>query len=221
MKVGIHSIQSVTFSFLHKLNSIVNSEKEDIFSKYFIDILRNYIQFLSENNERNSIMSIKYIEDWIRAISTEFENWYDKLKTSNLIIKESAMRIKSLEQNMQNLSVNEEERLGNDRRIASQLKELTEDKHNLMNEREDVVKQYEKVVRELKQYKADNKRFLDETNSLKNEIANLNQLNNNLNREFEEKEEYLNNASFQIRALEERIVILVKEKKYLENLIIR
>jgi chromosome segregation ATPase len=221
-KVSISSINSLIKNFTTKFDILV--EKSNLFSSHFIENVKVNTRIFNNNNQ-NTHSSIKdtfkIVEDWVRSSSNELEAFYETLNQAHDKLYENSDKIRHLEQKLRNGELSEEERAANERKLQMNLAELSEQIGTLKVERDNIEKQCEKMIKEIKLTRNENKKNVEEIQCLKEKLSNLISNNETMISDIREKDQMLTNASFQVEALEERIVILVKEKKYLETLLMR
>jgi len=195
---------------------------ENISSTHFFT--KNFLFNIKEDNERNIKCVTDIIrnnEDWIRILFNELEIWHEDQKTNLKKLEEYYIKNKSLEENSQRIEILKEEISLSEKKLQIYVKDLEEEKKSLLAEIENLQKSQQKISSELKLFKIESQTFKDENLSLKDELEGLIKFNEELLLEKNENNGKLSNADFQIGALEERIVIVVKEKRYLESLLQR
>lgn len=211
IKVTVHTCHVIARDFAAK---VINLSKEEP-SKNFTD---NLLHFASEFQYKSD-ESIGNVEDWLRLLTVEIEIWHDKMKYNIEQFRESSTKMKSLEQTIKTFSINEDELLGKERKLTQIYQEVSENFNRLEQDNTQLQREYGKVVRDAKQMKMEIQNLAEENTSLKMDCSKIVEENESILREQHEKTDYLNKVNYQIEALEERIVILSKEKKYLESLI--
>jgi len=243
LRVIAYSTQAIAKTYINKFYSSNKEPINSIITKQFADNIKDYFEFLNKNansnnayssnnyvnnstnnnnqKELNVIQTLKFLEDYTRAISSEMEICYDKLRNFTEENKDFISKIKSLEQDMHNMSLNREEKNIVERKLNQNLFELKEENKALNEDVQTLEQQCEKLVNDYKQVRIELKKKLEEIADQKHELRESNNENLKLNGNLKEKENMLKYQNFQIIALEDRIVIISKEKKTLENLIER
>jgi chromosome segregation ATPase len=219
LRQAFQSLNSVNKAYVQKLMSLIQNDHD--FSSNFISTFQTYDRYLSEPTDKKITESSRHAQEMTRALCTEVEILYDKIRNNNEIIKDTNSRIKILEQNMHTLTLNDEERSVAERKLNQHIKSLSEETQTLSMDKINLETQNDKLNRELRQYKAEHKQVVEEINGLKDELAKMRLYCDDVVKDNRNKFNMLKTYNFQIDALEERIVVLVKEKKYLESLINR
>jgi len=74
IKIAIHSALSVAKIYIHKFNVLANEDLESSYSKAFSQSAGKLVKAINfAPSETNMAESIKYLEEWLRIVSTEFE----------------------------------------------------------------------------------------------------------------------------------------------------
>lgn len=205
-------------SEVKKLRTDVNT-KERAFNKLNSQYETLYKELNSLDDERNTIKKEN------EKLSSELRFWKDKYDKDinakigeiNTLNQEIGVKNRNIEELNKDLDIIESE-LAAKEEMLSKFDKVIEENKNLRNELEGLRNRYEKVVRDLRE---ENKKLSEEVKSWKEDACKLNDTNESVYREIRSKDHLLNNASFQVEALEERIVVISKEKQYLESLLIR
>jgi hypothetical protein len=185
---------------------------------------KNFLFNMKEDNERNIKCVTDIIrnnEDWIRILFNELEIWHEDQKTNMKKLEEYSIKNKSLEENSHRIEILKDEISLNEKKLQIYVKDLEEEKKSLLAEIENIQKIQQKLSSEVKLFKIETENLKEENFTLKDELEQLIKINEELMLEKNEKIGKISNANFQIDALEERIVIVVKEKRYLESLLQR
>ena len=219
LKTTIQSIHSLIRNLSSKFNHYITNNHSSLatFSPIFID----NVKLQNSGRQTTTKEALKGAEEWIRTTGNELEIFYDTLKLNNDKLQDSTEKVIQLELQIRNLLINEEENMNNERMTKSQLQEVVEENNILKVDQENLEKHYKKLNKELKLIQKENKSRQEENGSLREKISNATNVNEGLNNSIKEKEHLLSNASFQVDALEERIIILSREKKYLDSLLTR
>ncbi len=236
MRVLAFSTQAIAKTYINKFYSSSKGPNNSLISKQFTENIREYFDYINNNNnnynssynknfgnnkEKNMIQTLKFLEDYTRTVGSEMEMWFDKLKNYSEENKEFLNKIKSLEQTIHNTSLINEEKIILERKLNQNVFELKEENKSLNEDIQSLEQQCEKLVSDYKQVRNELKKKLEEIGDLKHEIRESNNSNLKLNGILKDKENNVSFLNFQIMALEDRIVIISKEKKNLENLIER
>jgi chromosome segregation ATPase len=218
LRTAFQALNSTNKAYVQKLANIVD---ESDLSTNFIVTIQNYDKYFSDPTDKKITESSRHAQEFSRALCTEIEILYDKIRNNNEIIKDTTSRIKNLEQNMHALTLNNEEKSVSERKMTQHIKSLTEENQSLSMDKISLESQNDKVTREIRQYKAEHKQVVEELNILKEELTKMKVYSDEVVKDNHDKYNLLKTYNFQIDALEERIIVLVKEKKYLESLINR
>jgi hypothetical protein len=215
IKLGLQGVlNNLCRSYASKFNVMINN-RDNIFSRDFIQLIDEYLTSNSVREENNHNELIKKIEYYLGTVSEELENFFDLVRANSETIQNYQFRTKSLEQDLFKSEKGEEEV---ERKLQVTVNELESEIIRLNKEREDLLSQLNNSIQKNKQ---ESKKQHDEIQFLRLELSKQQVTNDSIGKDNRDKIVLLNNASFQVEALEERIIILVKEKKYLENLILR
>lgn len=234
-----YSTHAILKTFCLKFYSYAKDPiKNNLLTKKFSDNIRESFEYLNNfnnqnliggnshsninnnpNKEKNFISTLNFMENCTRNICSEMEICFEKLKEFSEDNKDSNSRLKNLEQNYHNLSLNAEERTANERKLNQNLFELKEENKNLLEDIKNLEAQCERLVNDFKNVRADLKKKLEENGDLKHEIRENVSNNGKLSIQLKEKEANNTYQNYQIMALEDCIKIISKEKKNLENLI--
>ena len=220
IRVIAYSAKSISKTLINKIFCI--PKENNFISNLFQFDIKEFSNFLNDFEKNKNLTSImKFIENWIRSSCTEMEIWYDKqinLFNENF---EYSNKIKTLENNLQDLTLNNQEKYFIQRKLNQNLTEIQEENNTLNDDIKSLEKQCEDLVGDYKQGIQEIKNKLEEIADLKNQIKDLNNFNQKINQNIKEKDNALNLLTYQIQASEDRIIIISKEKKNLENLINR
>lgn len=220
LRVILFSCQAISKTYIHKYSGI--SKDNNLMTKQFCENIFDYLNFLNNSNiEKNLISTGKFIEDWIRSSCSQMEIWYDNLKNLSEENSDLENKTKSLENNIHNISVVNEEKNILERKLTQKIHELQEENKILNDDVLALEQQCDKLVNDYKQVRNEIKKKLEEIGDLKHEIRELNNSNLKINNIIKDKENNQSYTNYQIQALEDRIIIISKEKKNLENLINR
>lgn len=216
LKMSIHTCHAIVRNFANKMSSLLVRDKETSLRLF----TENIVELADlTSGDRSGSETMKLLEDWLRLLTTEIEIWHDKLRYNHDVIRENSEKMKNLEQSVDKLGAREEELANKERKLTRAYQETSEDLKIIEQEKTELERNYEKVVKDLKQMRSQIQNLAEENTSLKMDCSKICEQNESIDRERAEKIEDLSKASYQIDALEERIVILSKEKKYLESLI--
>jgi DNA repair exonuclease SbcCD ATPase subunit len=175
--------------------------------------------FDTKNKEKNFMSTINFMENCTRAICAEMEICFEKLRETSEENKDTLTRLKSLEQNYQNLTLNSDEKTANERKLNQNLYELKEENKNLLDDVRNLESQCERLVNDFKGVRADFKNKIEENGDLKHEIRENVSTIGKLTAQLKEKDSNNNYLNYQILALEDYVKIISKEKKNLEGLV--
>lgn len=236
IRVLAYSTQAIAKTYINKFhpitNNISNTNNYCLLTKQFSENIKDYFDYINSNlnnnnnnnynsfdKEKNFVQILKFLEDYTRAVSSEMEIAYDKLKSLSDENKDFLAKIKSLELSLHNMSLTNEEKNNTERKQNQIIFELKEENKNLSEDVLALEQQCEKLVSDYKQVRTELKKKLEEIGDLKHENRESNNANLKLNGILKEKENNISLLNFQVAALEDRIVIISKEKKCLEGLI--
>jgi hypothetical protein len=197
----------------------VSDHNDKIFEKTFAEKIKNFISFYNLKKEKNAYEAMKVIEDWVKCSCFQIEKAQQKANLMNDLIEESKNRINRLEKNLSELSFSEEEKINIQKNLNIKIKQLEEEKKLMLEDKDILERELEAIVKEFNHLKLEAKSKIQELGDSAKQIIELRFETENLKNEIFKQEKKDLNASFQEKALEERIKLILKERKYLENLL--
>lgn len=244
IRVQAYSTQAIAKTYINKFYPAAKENYNQLLTKQFSESIKDYFDFINNNNnntnnnynnatlslnnfssnplkekERNFSNVLKFLEDYTRSVSSEMELAHEKLKSLSEENKDFLSKIKSLEQSLHNQALTSEEKSVLERKQNQNIFELKEENKALCEDVQALEQQCEKLLSDYKQLRNELKRKLEEIGDLKHELREANNSNLKLSGVLKEKETNVSFLSFQVAALEDRIVLISKEKKNLESLV--
>jgi chromosome segregation ATPase len=215
LRTAFQSLNNVNKSYTQKLLTL---RPDNIFSDSFVGSIMTYDRFLSDFEKKPSELS-RQAQEFVRVISNEIEILYEKSLNNNRIIEDALPRVKSLEQNVHILTVTNDENSSEVRRLNQQVYSLSEEVDSLSRDKHNLEGQFDKMSKELRKCQGEYKQVAEENKSLNDELGKIQRYCDDVVSDNLEKYNNIKSCNLQIEALEERIVIIVKEKECLENLL--
>ncbi len=214
-KTSYNNISNIITKNLNKVNSIIKNRTDNssIVSSSYWELVR------SLNSENK--LPIRAIEDYIRLTGNEMICLFDIIFEDNRKLQENSEKLKSVIAQVRQFELQEEEKGAQQRRLETNLSTISNNFNTMQSDYLNLEKQNEKLTRALKNMKTEYKTLSENYEDIKSRLKIGENDNEKFLQEIREREHLLNNASFQVSALEERIIILIKEKKYLEALVVR
>jgi len=234
IRVLAYSTQAIAKTYINKFYQAAGKENINnlLLTKQFTESIKDYFDFINNMNlnsfnsnslinqkEKLLIQVLKFLEDYTRSVSSEMEIAYDKLKGLSEENKDFLEKIKALEQSLHNQTLANEEKNMHERKQNQSLFEQKEENKALTEDIQALEQQCEKLVSDYKQVRNELKKKLEEIGDLKHELREASNAQLKLNGTVKDKENNVSFLNFQVVALEDRIVLISKEKKNMENLV--
>lgn len=182
------------------------------YSREFFEYINDIILSQQKLNAFSPIDKLNEIEVFLSHLIIENFNWFNYIKELNASINDYSQKASLLQLEVERYEVALKEK-GNDLIIQDEkIKEM-------VNTTDSIKRSNDTLVSHLSSQQNVMTSASYELNSIKNENNKLIALTNRLNEESDQKNKLLSNATYQVDALEERIVMLSKEKKYYEDII--
>jgi len=191
------------------------------FERSFSEKIKTFLNFYNKNSDKEIYDSLSIIEDWVKNSCFQIEKSEQKNLFSNEIIEDSTNKVKRLEKKLNEASDFEEEKINLQKIFNSKIKQLEDEKKYLLEDKNNLEKEFDLIVKEFNRLKLETKSKIEELGDSEIQINELRNLNEDLKKQSAKQDKLILNSNFQEKALEERIKILSKEKKYFENLLIK
>lgn len=216
-KINLYSLFSNLKLSIHKFNSYANEDLDSLLTKNFSQSIVKLVYGVNQyTTEVEDSIILQICIDFIKTLTSEFENIYDKLIDSNNFIKEANTRVLLLEKSLNEISSSQGQSLEREKKLKSRIQTSQEEKFDL--ERQYKV-QVEELYRELDYLKKEREEIFSELKKQKNEVYSLMSRNDTLSQEngklLSDIEELYSSQS----KLENKCLMTHKEKKYTDNLL--
>jgi hypothetical protein len=230
-QINISSLKKINNEYRQSLNNINNANKsfvqnilqhikEDIFSNSFLKNIKEYENNLLDNIDKSISENSRNLTDFIRTLTTELEICYDRIHQNKDVLKETTHKLKTIESNINIFQINDEKKIENLKNSIYN-KQLSDEVDRLIYEKESLLIQNEKLNNEISKIKSEYEKIAGDLNDKKFELVKLNDMNNELVHDNCKMNNLLRNYNVQTDALEDRILMISNEKKYIEELILK
>lgn len=215
IKINLSSLNSILISTLSRFET---GFKQASKSKN----LTNFISFsysLRPLNDNSLPDQICFMEDFVKVFSFELEQSLILNEEMIYKIEEFKDKIKSLEEENYNLVKNSEYYNKTEKDMNIRMMRSEENSKIIMNARESAEEKLRQLSTELRELKVNYNNIKEERNNYQKEVARYEQINSNLNNEIQRVVVEVDKQKEKATALENRIVLLLKEKKAFVNVI--
>jgi hypothetical protein len=189
-----------------------------LFDKNFMENLKNFLEFFN-SNEKNEIKILQHIELIIRSSFNQIENFEKNLIFQNEKISEISQKLKIGEKKISELNSIEQEKFDLAKSLKILEKKFEENNNFILEKKLEEDKNIQEFIKEISALKFDNKNKIEELNNLRLNLKDFEILFEKFDKEKNKFELNEKNLILEQKALQERIKIILKEKKYLENLL--
>jgi len=191
------------------------------FEKDFSEKIKNFLNFYNKTQNKTTLDNLRSLEDWIKQSCVQIEKAEQKRIFLSEFNEENINKIKRLESNLKEMNYIEEEKLNSEKNLFLKIRKLEEEKKTIYEEKENLEKEFDHILKEFNLLKLETKNKIDELSDLEQQKNEISITNERLSKEIFKQEKKILNTNYQEKALEERIKILYKEKKYFENLLVK
>jgi chromosome segregation ATPase len=171
------------------------------------------------SNEKKPSEVFKLVQELVRILSNEIEILYDKTSSKDEELKNCIYQIKQLELNIHDLTITNDDKTANERKMNHHINSLLEEIDMLSTDKNTLESEIDKLTQDLRKCQTEHQRILGENSSLKDELRKIQHYCDNVVKDNLANYNSIETNNFQIETLEERISIIAKENKYLESLI--
>jgi golgin subfamily B member 1 len=217
LKINLYSLHSNLKLSIHKFNSYANEDLDSLLTKNFSQSIVKLVHGVNQyTTEVEDSFILQLSTDFIKTLSSEFENIYDKLIDSNNFIKEANARVLLLEKSLNEISSAQGQSLEKEKKLKALIQTSHEEKLDLERQ---LKLEIEDLYRELDYLKKEREEIFLELKKQKNEVYSLMSRNDTLSQEnrklLSDIEELYSNQC----KLENKCIMIHKEKKYTDNLL--
>lgn len=188
-----------------------------IFDNCFAQKIRSFTNYFSKTFENNLLFSLQNIEDWIKLNSFQMQVLQDKVLSREENSKEQKTKLTRLEKSLCEYSKFEQDKIAAEKEYALKINKLEGDNKLLSLTKLDLEKELERLTKDFNELKIKNINKIKEANDTFQQLNELKICFENMEKENLKVDKNFAFAAFQMQALEERIKIILKEKKYYEN----